>query len=824
MKKRAILQRNRGNKQLEDALEYPLTMIVAPMGFGKTTAVKAFLENVRGKHIWLTIHQDEESPQLLWNLVVDQIARGDPKFGEQLHQMGFPLNQLQQNKVFRLIEKYSANERIIIVIDDYHHVKSEAFDQFIEMLIRHRIANVSLIVVSRSSLNLQVDDLELKGFCKIIDSDVWLMTKEEIKALLSINQVFPSKSMIDQIYERSEGWITAVHLLMHHYIQYGKFEFGSSLERLIENAIAEGLSDDGLCMLMKLSVLGGFTLEQAVHVVDGPDRNAIRSVCEDCGLVMYKHDANGYKFQKMFRVVLNRRFETTFDQAEKCRVHQRAGECLMRRGEPINGLKQLLMAGAYEQILGVLEKPKSMELMENNPKMVAAIFSEISEELKLQFPIAYIKYIRYYLTHINRDDGKQMVKGIESSINGRQDLSPDMWNWIHGEIEMAKSDLEFNNIYKMHDHHKKAFNWLQGISVLSSMEWNAFYGSIHLLYMYHKTSGGLQETANYINRSYGADESVVGEGGAGLADQVMTEFYLETCDFKQAIVQVEKAICKALKSGRTDFLLCARFALIRSYIASGNPELAMESIVEMKVERDQSSRSVLTCSFDLAMGYVDYLLEDERGIVGWLKNNEIGDREGLYGGRGFDYIVAGQSLLLHEEYVKLEMLVEEMSPVFRKFNHIFGYIHGFILDAIAKFHLYGYDAAVGSLESALNYAKEDSVVLPFCEYTRDLYELMEQYQNRNQTDLYVRKVMKAMNQYYDNLKKASTMFGKAIVLTPKEKEIMKLILEGKSNREIATELYLAEITIKKHVSAIYKKLGVKGRTLAVKKCLVLNIL
>jgi len=48
-------------------------------------------------------------------------------------------------------------------------------------------------------------------------------------------------------------------------------------------------------------------------------------------------------------------------------------------------------------------------------------------------------------------------------------------------------------------------------------------------------------------------------------------------------------------------------------------------------------------------------------------------------------------------------------------------------------------------------------------------------------------------------------------LTPQEKECTKLVSEGSSNKEIASILELQEITIKKHLSSVYKKLSVKNR-------------
>ena len=51
-------------------------------------------------------------------------------------------------------------------------------------------------------------------------------------------------------------------------------------------------------------------------------------------------------------------------------------------------------------------------------------------------------------------------------------------------------------------------------------------------------------------------------------------------------------------------------------------------------------------------------------------------------------------------------------------------------------------------------------------------------------------------------------------LTPREREVLSRIAEGKSNREIARLLRLSEKTVKAHVSAVLAKLGVQDRTQA----------
>jgi DNA-binding NarL/FixJ family response regulator len=51
-------------------------------------------------------------------------------------------------------------------------------------------------------------------------------------------------------------------------------------------------------------------------------------------------------------------------------------------------------------------------------------------------------------------------------------------------------------------------------------------------------------------------------------------------------------------------------------------------------------------------------------------------------------------------------------------------------------------------------------------------------------------------------------------LTPREREVLAAIAEGRSNREIARSLRVSEKTVKAHVSSVLAKLGVQDRTQA----------
>ncbi len=69
----------------------------------------------------------------------------------------------------------------------------------------------------------------------------------------------------------------------------------------------------------------------------------------------------------------------------------------------------------------------------------------------------------------------------------------------------------------------------------------------------------------------------------------------------------------------------------------------------------------------------------------------------------------------------------------------------------------------------------------------------------------------------DNVKAPSSAYDlhpKLATLTPQQQRIMRLICEGKPNKQIAYELTLAEATVKAHITALLRRLQVQNRTQA----------
>jgi NarL family two-component system response regulator LiaR len=64
---------------------------------------------------------------------------------------------------------------------------------------------------------------------------------------------------------------------------------------------------------------------------------------------------------------------------------------------------------------------------------------------------------------------------------------------------------------------------------------------------------------------------------------------------------------------------------------------------------------------------------------------------------------------------------------------------------------------------------------------------------------------------------------RALGITPREHEILLLIAEGLSNREIGSRVFISENTVKTHSSRLFEKLGVRRRVQAVQRARALGL-
>lgn len=99
----------------------------------------------------------------------------------------------------------------------------------------------------------------------------------------------------------------------------------------------------------------------------------------------------------------------------------------------------------------------------------------------------------------------------------------------------------------------------------------------------------------------------------------------------------------------------------------------------------------------------------------------------------------------------------------------------------------------------------------FTERDRAVLEMLRPHLYRCETHAILRRQLEDAHREYGTGEQEDDVYAD---LTPREREIIELVAQGKTNAEIATELWVAPSTVKKHLEHIYKKVGVGRRAAA----------
>jgi LuxR family maltose regulon positive regulatory protein len=135
--------------------------------------------------------------------------------------------------------------------------------------------------------------------------------------------------------------------------------------------------------------------------------------------------------------------------------------------------------------------------------------------------------------------------------------------------------------------------------------------------------------------------------------------------------------------------------------------------------------------------------------------------------------------------------------------------------------------ALRFLEEALELAEPGGIIRAFIDQGSGLAELLSSIAEQGSKPWYISQILAACEDDVQESEQGGLSVpaqGLIEPLTQRELEVLQLVAEGLSNREIGEQLYLAVNTIKGHNRSIFNKLGVKRRTEAVARARELEIL
>ncbi len=210
-----VVARPRLIKQLNSGLHCKLTLVSASAGFGKTTLVSDWLADIKRPVAWLSLDDGDSDFSRFLTYVISALQTIMPKVGEgMVGVLQSPQPPSTESLLTSLINELTAlTEDILLVLDDYHVIESEAIDNALLFLIDHLPPKIHLVVITREDPLLPLARLRARGQLTELRLGDLRFTVDEASYFL--NQVMGldlSTYDVEALEERTEGWIAGLQL------------------------------------------------------------------------------------------------------------------------------------------------------------------------------------------------------------------------------------------------------------------------------------------------------------------------------------------------------------------------------------------------------------------------------------------------------------------------------------------------------------------------------------------------------------------------------------------------------------------------------------
>ena len=207
--------------RLDEALEYKLTLLSAPAGFGKTTLVSEWIAT-RGERqdplpvAWLSLDAGDNDPVRFWRYVIAACQAFQTGIGKSalvlLHTPRRP--SLETVLTTFINELAQLAHRCVLVLEDYHVITSPQIHETMAYLVDHLPATVHLLILTRSDPPLPLARLRAHGDLYELHAADLRFSLAETEIFLRQALPFPlSAEAITRLEARTEGWVTGLRLL-----------------------------------------------------------------------------------------------------------------------------------------------------------------------------------------------------------------------------------------------------------------------------------------------------------------------------------------------------------------------------------------------------------------------------------------------------------------------------------------------------------------------------------------------------------------------------------------------------------------------------------
>jgi LuxR family transcriptional regulator, maltose regulon positive regulatory protein len=376
-----LLSRPRLTDRLLANLGYPLTLVTANAGSGKTTLVADFLRTHERQFVWYQLDHTDADPAVFLGYLGFGIQKLIPAFGKALFSYLQETTGESAQHPERAVDVFlnevleHVEQQLILVLDDYHHLgATTAVHVVMDRLLAYLPDVLHVVIVSREVPPLALGRLRTHSPLATIDRSDLLFTDEETRELF--RRVFDLELTPEQLAEyreRTHGWITALQLVRQvaHRTAISSREGQAEVpdlaevlrqsERDIFDYFAEEVFSDEPAevqnLLLKVSLLDRIELDICAALYPGLNcSRLLPNLVRRNVFITVASDRRGeeYRLHPLFQNFLRRRLRSEIGRSGISAEHQRCAGYFIERHAWEPAVRHQLAAEDFASAAGLI--------------------------------------------------------------------------------------------------------------------------------------------------------------------------------------------------------------------------------------------------------------------------------------------------------------------------------------------------------------------------------------------------------------------------------------------------------------------------------------
>jgi LuxR family maltose regulon positive regulatory protein len=773
-----------------------------------------------------------------------------------------------------------------LVLDDYHLIEVETIHHGMAFLLDHLPPQMHLILATRADPPLPLARLRARGqLVEIRAADLRFDDSETTAFLQTVMGIHLSASDLATLAQRTEGWIAGLQLAalsLQGRTDHAGFlaAFSGSHRFVLDYLSDEVFSRQPVAVqqfLLQTSILERLSGPLCDAVTGQQDSQSRLESLERANLfvIALDEERQWYRYHHLLRDVLLSRFQQE-QPSRLSELHHRASAWYLQQGLVEEAINHLLSAGDVERVAAVIEN-QGFSLGVGNAERIQALhgwLNALPESLVQTRPTLCLLHAMTFMFTNRPQEAEMLLQQAECCLHS--DMSAEEICLIQGGVATMRANMAglAGDVVHAVSFSQQALNLLpESELVMRPVARMIFAHGFYLdgdvtaekEQLLGEVAGALRSRGNKVvalsiltalgrlqfmkgklrqaAATYGEVAKMLPDPQTLQAIPGSASYYFGLGDILREwneLAEAERLLSESLKQVK-GMLSVAREVVTQGYVslarlqmARGDYQQAKETLKAFaQLAREQqyfpaqeAQGAATDAQIELALGN---LIEAAR----WAETDGFASEE-----HELSYPREREYLAL----VRVRIAQGRQNPAGPFLQQALRMLHRLLADAEAKERLGSTleilvlqaqalaaqgqgQQALTTLERALSLAEPEGYIRLFADEGAPFAALLRQAYVRGIAPGYVASLLAMMHQEQMGETSIHSQLENLLLdpLTEREREVLRLLMEGASNGEIARQLVLSVGTVKKHVSNLCGKLGVRSRTQAIARARALRL-